>query len=156
MKFYEFAEMVIGKYEEKFPESMCKVREYKCIGKSIVIDCFLSGKNSGINCSGVASNDMFKICFNISLPDKFNFETEELPENLELIAWQNTYLINPENKYLCYESRKIPFRKTKGDAKKIIVVLEKFFEKLYISVLEDIKHGNIHKNYTEIVAEKVR
>lgn len=148
MKTIEFAEKIVEKYMEKFPKSLCKVKKYICLGYNLTIECFLS-ENTNVN-------DMFKITFNIQLPEKFDYDTDELPENLTMECWNNIYLTAPENKYFYCSSRKIPYRKTTGDAEKIIKTAGKFFEKLHGLVLEDISNGKIHKDYTGLVAEKVR
>ena len=98
---------------------------------------------------------MFRITFNISLHGKFDYDNDELPEELVMEAWANSYLIKPDNTYLCYESRKIPYRKTKGSAEKLIATADKFFGKLYDMVLEDFNNGNIHDNYIELVKENL-
>ena len=156
MKFSEYAEQIRGKYAAEFPGSYCKVKKYICLGKNLTIDCYLSGKNAEKDIPIAANNDMFKITFNIQLPDKFDYDTDELPENMTMESWQNVYFIAPENKYLYCSSRKIPYRKVSGDAEKIIKSFGKFVEKLHGLLLEDMAAGNIHKNYAEIVAEKVR
>lgn len=156
MKTNEFMEKIKKEYAEKFPESYCKVRKYVCLGYNLTIDCYLSGKMENLDAPTAANNDMFKICFNIQLPKKFNYDTDELPENLTLECWSNIYLIKPENKYLYYDSRKIPYRKTTGNAEKIIKTAGKFFEKLHGLVMEDMNNEKIHENYAELVTEKVK
>lgn len=156
MKTFEFAEKIRKEYAKNFPDSFCKVKKYICLGYNLTIECYLSGKMEVDDLPTMANNDMFKITFNIQLPEKFDYDTDELPENLTMECWSNTYLTVPENQYLCYSSRKIPYRKTTGNAEKIIKTAGKFFEKLHGLVLEDISNGKIHKNYAELVAKKVR
>lgn len=156
MKFNEFAERIKGKYAEKFPDSCCRVKKYICLGYSITIDCYLSGENEAAECPSQASNDMFKITFNIALPEKFSYESDELPENMTMECWANVYLIATQDRHLYCDHRKIPYRKTTGDAEKIIKSAGKFFDRLYDLVMEDVKNGNVHENYAALVAEKVR
>lgn len=150
MKFEEFKTEIKGKYAENF-NGACVVRKYVCLGKSIVIDCYLGEAQTGT----ISDNDMLKVAFNISLPDNFNYDTDELPEKLIMVAWNNSYLIKPEDDYLAYSTRKIPYRKATGTAEKLVEVAAKFFNKMYTLIREDYTSGNIHDNYTEVVEQNV-
>jgi hypothetical protein len=97
---------------------------------------------------------MFSIGFIISLPDDFNQEEDELPQELIMEATSRTYKIKPENKNLYCDYRQLSYRKTKGDAEKIIKALGKFFVRLQQSLQEDIAAGNIHPDNIELVKEK--
>lgn len=151
MKFEEFKNEIKEKYAEKF-SGTCVVKKYVCLGKSIVIDCYLGEAQTG----AISDNDMLKVSFNIGLPDKFDYDNDELPEQMTMESWNNHYLINPENQYLTYSSRKVPYRKTTGDAEKLIATAAKFFNKMYNLIREDYDNGNIHKNYIRIVEYNVR
>lgn len=155
MKFAEFAAQVSGKYAEAFPASYCRVAKYLCLGKHININMYLSGKMEGKNLPMIADNDMFKISLNITLPDNFNYETDELPEKLVMECWSNTYLVKPEIVYLAYGSRKIPYRKTTGTAEKMVATVGKFIEKLHQMVSDDLRAGNIHENFLAMVEENL-
>ena len=151
MKFEEFKNRIQEKYAENF-SGACVVRKYICLGKSIIIDCYMGEAQTGT----ISDNDMLKVAFNISLPDKFNYDTDELPENLIMESWNNYYLIKPEDDYLAFSTRKIPYRKSTGTAEKLIGTAAKFFDKMYALIREDYASGNIHDKYTEVVKQNVR
>lgn len=150
MKFEEFKTEIKGKYAENF-NGACVVRKYVCLGKSIVIDCYLGEAQTGT----ISDNDMLKVTFNISLPNNFDYDTDELPEKLIMESWNNYYLIKPEDDCLAYSTRKIPYRKTTGTAEKLIQAAAKFFNKMYALIREDYNSGNIHDNYIEAVERNV-
>lgn len=154
MKFAEFAENIKEVYNGKFAHSACMVRPYRCLGKSIVIDCYLA-ENLGECANGIAGNDMFKISFCIGLPDNFNYETDELEESLVMQCWGNNYLVKPENQYLCYGRRKVAYRKATGTAEKLVTVFGKFVDKLHAQLLEDLNSGNVHENHEALVKQKI-
>lgn len=111
MKFVEFTENINQVYSGKFAHSACIVRPYRCLGRYVYIDCMLAENLNEVS-HGIAENDMFKISFCIDLPNNFNFETDELPENLTMEAKANSYVIKPENEYLYCNYKKIPYRKS--------------------------------------------
>lgn len=154
MKFAEFTENIKQVYSEKFTQSACNIHSYRCFGRYIYIDCMLAENLNEVS-YGIAANDMFKISFYIDLPDNFNFETDELPENLTMEAKANSYVIKPENKYLYCNYRKIPYRKSKGTAEKLVSVFGKFVDKLHTQLVEDLSSGNIHKNFETFVRMKI-
>lgn len=154
MKFAEFTENINQVYSGKFAHSACIVRPYKCLGRCIYIDCMLAENLNEVS-YGIAGNDMFKISFCIDLPDNFNFETDELPENLTMEAKANSYVIKPENEYLYCNLKKIPYRKSKGTPEKLVSVFGKFVDKLHAQLVEDLNGGNIHKDFKTLVETKI-
>lgn len=153
MKFSEFAEKMTAEYNGKFPESKINIEPCQMCGRFIWITCSLS-KNADECLYRIAGNDMFHIRFMIDLPDNFNFESDEMPENIVMENQMNNYKIIPENKYMAYASRRISYRKTAG-AEKIIKAFGKFTDKLYQSIIDDRNAGNIHENYIDIVNRKI-
>ena len=154
MKFAEFKEDIKSVYTGKFPRSTCKVIPFKCIGNSLYIDCYLAGDIH--ECShGIAGNDMFKISLCVNLPDNFNFETDELPEILTMEAKSNCYIIKPESRYMYCDMKKVSYRKSSGNAEKLVKVFEKFVDRLYNSVIEDMNNGNIHENHIKLLKQKI-
>lgn len=154
MKFAEFTENINQVYSGKFAHSACIVRPYRCLGRCIYIDCMLAENLNEVS-YGIAGNDMFKISFCIDLPDNFNFETDELPENLTMESKANSYVIKPENEYLYCNLKKIPYRKSKGTAEKLVSVFGKFVDKLHAQLVEDLNSGNIHKDFKTLVETKI-
>jgi hypothetical protein len=154
MTFNDFRDKLVEIYHSKFPNSLCSVRLYKVLGRSIVIDCFLANNKSELS-GGYWENDMFKICFWIhDLPNDFEM-TDTLPETMVLTNHNSHVLIKPQSKYLAYDSVKIPFRKTTGNANKIIATFKKYVDKLYDIVNQQIAEDNIHSSFINIVNDKI-
>ena len=65
------------------------------------------------------------------------------------------YLVKPTNKYNYYESKKVAFRKTQGNADKIITTFKKYVENLHKALVEDLKQGNIHENHITLLKQKL-
>lgn len=154
MTFREFREKMIEVYHSKFPDSKCGVRLWKGLGRSIVINCFLANSASELS-GGYAENDMFNICFWIhDLPD--NFEVDDvLPDVMTMTNHNSGMLIAPESRYLAYDSVKIPYRKTTGNADKIIASFRKYVDRLYTIINQQIANGKIAKDFADIVSKKV-
>ena len=110
MKFKTMQSEIIAKWSEHFNEK-CDVEICKVYGRFILIEMRLSEKIDVCR-----ENDIFQIRFIIDLPDNFNeLESENLPKNLTITSNARDYKIKPEAekiKYLVYEYRTIPFRKT--------------------------------------------
>lgn len=150
MNFETMQSEILKKWDEHF-NGKCDIEICRVYGRFIWLEMRLSEK---INVC--RQNDIFQISFMIDLPDNFN-ESENLPEKLTIISNARCYKIKPEkNKYLAYESRTIPFRKTTGTPEKIIQVIGKFIDKLYEQFTTDYKNGNITNNYIEIVKENLK
>ena len=98
---------------------------------------------------------MFKISFWIhDLPK--NFEADSAMPDVMTLTNNNSYIaITPPDRYWAYGSVKIPFRKTAGNADKIIVAFKKYVDRLYDIVNQQIAEGNIHKDFVEIVSNKI-
>ena len=154
MKFAEFKERVEAEYRKILPDSSCNVMVYKCLGKSVTIDCHLAGKIEEVP-NRILANDMFSIGFMFSLPDNFNQEEDELPEEIILTASRKSYRIKPESKWMYCGMKNLNYRKTKGDAEKIIKAIGKFFAQLKSSLEEDLSNGNIHPDNIKLVKEKL-
>lgn len=154
MKFAEFTENIKQVYSGKFAHSACIVRPYVFFGRYICIDCMLAENLNEVS-GRIAGNDMFKITFCINLPDNFNFEIDELPENLTMEAKVNSYIIKPENEYLYCNYKKIPYKKSKGTAEKLVSVFGKFVDKLHAQLVEDLNSGSIHHDFKELVERKI-
>ena len=150
MKFETMQNEIMTKWAEYF-NGKCSVELCRMCGRFIWIEMRLSEK---INVC--KQNDIFHISFMMSLPDNFN-ESENLPETLTITSCERCYKIKPEKiKYLAYELRAIPFRKTTGTPEKIIQVIGKFIDRLHESFTEDYNNGNITDNYIEIVKENLK
>lgn len=141
MKFEKFKTEIEKVFEEKFGKSYCQCRIYKCMGKSITIDCHLADQLN--ECPhNIAGNDMMSICMGIILPDNWN-DTDELPENLTMEAWQNIIKVKPTVDYLYCDDKKPSYRKTKGNAEKLISAFGKYVERLYNLLKEEYQAENL-------------
>lgn len=154
MLFAEFKARIEKKYKEVFPNSRCSCFIFKCLGRSISIHCYLTGNDK--ECThGIIDNDMFMIRFDINLPNKFNEETEELPNDLTMIAGMNQFRVKPDSDYLYCNYKKVPYRKTRGNPAKLCETFGRFVDRLHDSVCEEVNNNNIHQNDLPLIAEKV-
>ena len=122
-------------YLKKFKDSKLTYN-YGCFGKdTIFVDLYLA-KNKEELANGLFDNDFL----NITLELKFD------NENITFSSVRNSYITKTENKYLYCEHKRVAFRQVKGDYTKILGAFSKFVDRLYMSILEDIKANNIHDN----------
>lgn len=144
-------------YHKKFKNSSCSI-SYGCF-KSTTLFVNVNLANNVDECiNRIAQNDMFNIMFTISTVNGTDRDCREIDysnEDLILECSYNNYHIVPKNQYLCYGSRKVPFRKTTGNLDKILKSFEKFVDKLYDSVKNDLDNGFIHNNYIDLVKTKI-
>ena len=154
MLFTEFKGKIESVYKAVFPNSRCSCSVWKCLGKSICIDCYFTKDNS--ECThGIIDNDMFRIKFMIGLPDKFNEETEELPNDLAMKALQNSFRTKPIEACFWCSYKKVPYRLTKGNPTKLCETFGKFIDRLYKSICEEKDNNNIHRNDEKLISEKI-
>lgn len=154
MTFEEFKARLQEIYHSKFPDSLCSVKLVKMLGRAITIDCFLANDISELS-HGYWQNDMFKISFWIhNMPNDFEVD-DVLPNVMTLTNDSSHILISPENKYLAYDSVKVPFRKTVGNADKLISAFKKYVDRLYDIVNQQIANNKIPNNFVDIVNRKI-
>jgi hypothetical protein len=153
MKFKEFKEEVKKAYAKRFPNSLCEVYIFKCLGRSLCITCRFVENEKEVP-FGIMGNDMFYASMSINLPDNFG-DDDDLPENM-VLEWQSSCIkAKPENKYLAYDAVNVSHRKTTGDAKKIIKALDKYFQRLYEATVKLFEEGKIHDNFADLAAQKI-
>ena len=152
MYFEEFKNQVLEMYKSKFPKSNCRCVISNCLGKTIYIDFFLS-ENLNECPHNIEINDCFNIGFFIRLPRSFD-EAFELPEEIELNCREKAYKIKSANRFLCFDHKKLSFRKTSGSPEKILTSLGKFIDKLYKSFMEDFNSGNLLDFDMDLVRSK--
>ena len=154
MKFVEFKEEIQKAYAKRFHNSLCEVSIFKCLGRSLYITCRFVENEKEVP-FGIMGNDMFCASMSINLPDNFG-DDDDLPESM-VMEWQSSFIkAKPESKYLAYDAVKVPYRKTTGDAKKIVKALDKYFQRLYDTTKKLVEEDRIHPNYAELVSRKVR
>ena len=148
----QFAEEVKTIYKNYFPESLCAVRFSTNIGAALFIDFYLAGDASECP-NNYLINDLFKCSFVIFFKDgttkgsKFDTQTIECSGS--------KILTKPESKYLAFDTVKVPFRKTTGNATKILYALRKYIDKLYTTTMNLYEEDKIPNQYEQIVADKL-
>ena len=153
MKFKEFKEEVKRAYAKRFPNSLCEVYIFKCLGRSLCITCRFVENEKEVP-FGIMGNDMFCASMSINLPDNFG-DDDDLPENM-VLEWQSSCIKAKPESWLAYDAEKVSYRKTTGDSKKIIKALDKYFQRLYDTTKKLVEEDRIHPNYAELVGKKVR
>lgn len=153
MKFKEFKEEVKRAYAKRFPNSLCEVYIFKCLGRSLCITCRFAENEKEVP-FGIMGNDMFCASMSINLPDNFG-DDDYLPENM-VLEWQSSCIKAKPESWLAYDAEKVSYRKTAGDSKKIIKALDKYFQRLYDTTKKLVEEDRIHPNYAELVSRKVR
>lgn len=133
MKFGEFKNILLDNYKSVFPESLCVIELGALGGDTFFVNYYLAGDKSEFP-NGYEQNDIFHIQFHILQP-RSRFENAErltddteLSENLTLTVDNKTIFTKPENSYMAYGSVTLPFRKTVGNADKILTALLKYAE----------------------------
>ena len=153
MKFKEFKEEVKKAYAKWFPNSLCEVYIFKCLGRSLCITCRFVENEKKVP-FGIMGNDMFCASMSINLPDNFG-DDDDLPESM-VLEWQSSCIKAKPESWLAYDAEKVSYRKTTGDSKKIIKALDNDFQRLYDTTKKLVEEDRIHPNYAELVSRKVR
>jgi hypothetical protein len=78
-----------------------------------------------------------------------------MPDSVTLESANSWIKVKPSNKYLAFDARKIPFRKSTGNAEKIIGAFDRYVKKLYTIVSEEFENDNIEPKFKSLVAEKI-
>jgi len=159
MELQNFLSQIEKSYHAVFPESHISVKYTHGLYADIWITCRLANDISEV-ANRIAGNDMLSIMFQIDktsgeLPRGMNPDSE-LPEDLILNVEQNSYHIKPPSQYLAYGTTKLPYRKTRGNGAKLVKTLDKYFNKLRESILQDLQEDLIHPSFVDIVKRKVK
>ena len=152
MTIKEFLSEVKKIYADHFPDSQCQAKLAKNLGRAIFIDFYLAKDSSEVS-HGYAQNDMFKCGFVIHLDD--NVEADSPMPDATLEAMSSVIATKPSNKWLAYDATKVPFRKTTGNAKKLLSTIEKYVQKLANAIHTEYENDNIADNYKSIVKSKI-
>ena len=154
MKVNEFLEVIKESYRKEFPNSLIIAKLHKGLGKSLYIKCYIAGSKEEFY-NGIAQNDMLDVEFWChDLPKDIEIESE-LPENITLENNGKSYMIKPDNNYMCYSRRKLSYRKVVGIDKNI-KSLDRFFKKLKEQLIKDINYNMIHENHIELLKQKIK
>lgn len=149
MMIREFLEEVKKTYNSYFPNSRCVAKLSTNLGSAVFIDCFIANSLEE-EPNKITGNDMFHIGFVIHMDRETlddEFETHTIQTTSNYIA------VKSSNRYLAFDAVKIPFRKTTGDAKKIISAFDRFVDKLYTITKQQYESGNLTDYWTKIVED---
>lgn len=155
MKFKEFQERIMAVYAAKFPKSLCVCKIHNTLGGYINIDCYL-GAGSDEFPHRIAENDAISVKFDISLPRGEWGDESELPEEMKIRVLNHAVKHKPaqDKSYFYCEYTNIPFRRTTGDAEKIIKAFIRFVDRLHKKISEQYANDNLLPDDMELFARK--
>lgn len=158
MTIQKFMETIKQAYNKHFPASLCVVRYDSSLYASIGISCYLT--NDITECPhNIRMNDPLHFSLSIDHNGKpFSREMTaetEMPENLLITIWHNNYKAKPDDQYHVFSSRKIPCRKTSGNAEKLITTMDRWFGQLKTQLQTDLDNDMIHKDHIELMRLKL-
>ena len=154
MKFKEFQDKIMTAYAAKFPKSLCTCTLIEGFGKYIFIDCYLG---AGVDefPHRIKENDAINVKLNIDLPHGWEHD-DELPDTMTLEAIRNSVKHKPpqDESYFYCKYTKVSFRKTTGDAEKIIRAFTRFVDRLHKEISEQYANDNLLPDDMELFARK--
>jgi hypothetical protein len=158
MKTKELIAEIENAYSRYFPNSKIFVNFSTNLYPSIYITCFLA-KDKSENSGGYWDNDILNVRFMIGGENFREFSKDiTLDSELSIITLENqskNYHIKPDNKYMVYSGKDLSFRKVQGNADKILKSLKTFFEKMKLSLQDDLNNDKIHDHHVNLVINKL-
>lgn len=154
MKFKEFQDRIMAAYAAKFPKSLCTCTLIEGFGKYIFIDCYLGAGDDEFP-HRIKENDAINVKLNIDLPRGWKHD-DELPDTMTLEAIRNSIKHKPpqNESYLYCKYTKVSFRKTTGNAEKIIKAFTRFVDRLHNEISEQYANDNLLPDDMELFARK--
>lgn len=154
MKYSEFEQRIKKAYAAKFPKSLCTCTLIEGFGKYIFIDCYLGAGDDEFP-HRIKENDAINVKLNIDLPRGWKHD-DELPDTMTLEAIRNSIKHKPpqNESYLYCKYTKVSFRKTTGDAEKIIKAFTRFVDRLHNEISEQYANDNLLPRDMELFARK--
>lgn len=154
MKFKEFQDKIMTAYAAKFPKSLCTCTLIEGFGKYIFIDCYLGAGDDEFP-HRIKENDAINVKLNIDIPCGWKHD-DELPDTMTLEAIRNSIKHKPpqDESYFYYKYTKVSFRKTTGDAEKIIKAFTRFVDRLHNEISEQYANDNLLPDDMELFARK--
>ena len=147
----DFIEDIEKTYKKYFPKSLIKIRKADILGsKDITADCYLAKDESEVP-HRILDNDTFRIRFCIENLENFN----DLPDVMMLEWYYKSIKLNPSDEYYYCDFKQLPFRKTKGDAVKILKTLDRYFKLLKDTLVKELENDNIHDDCIDVVKSKI-
>ena len=134
-------------YKKTFKNSKFNA-SYGCFGNDTLFIKLYLAENTDEVANGLFDNDMFSIMLEVKFYD------DEL-KNMVFSSVLNSYRVKAELEYLYCSHHKVAFRKVKGDYKKVLDTFKKYVDRLYNSILDDIKADNIHNADIELLKKKI-
>ena len=154
MKFKEFQGRIMAVYAAKFPKSLCVCKIHNTLGGYINIDCYLG---AGVDefPHRIKENDAINVKLNIDLPRGWEHD-DELPDTMTFEAIRNSIKHKPpqDESYLYRKYTKVSFRKTTGDAERIIKAFTRFVDRLHNEISEQYANDNLLPDDMELFARK--
>lgn len=145
-----FLEEVERLYHRYFPRSKIDANVVSILGLRIYIDCYLAGDKSEVP-YGIWRNDMFQVSLYIDLTRDRQFYDPIVLEGSE--SWVKA---RSESRYHSFDMLKVPFRKTKGDTRKILQALDKYFARLKGTLVRLDDEGLVREEDQSLVDKKLR
>lgn len=160
LRYIDFKDKIIQAYHSQFPNSWCHVKLVKCLGKSIMIDCYLELRDDSkcLDDCGIDywNNDMFQIRFWIyDIPHNISY-ADPIREDMTLTPNRSQIRLASRNSDNEYDYLEIPFTETKDTAENLINVFKEYVDKLYDIVNAQIKENNIYPNFKHLIYSKMR
>ena len=152
----DFMNEIKAIYAKYFPNSSCDVKFTTNFGSTVWIDCYLAKDRSEFP-HGIAQNDTFGVTFDIQLnDDNAKSKNDSMPEDgILMSSVKNAIQVKPENDYYYCSYVKVPFRKTKGNADKILKTFDKFVKKLYDMTKEQYDNNNLLNDKMKLAKSKL-
>ena len=147
----DFIEDIERTYKKYFPKSLIKIRKSDILGsKGIYAECYLAKDESEVP-HRILDNDTFHIKFCIETLKNFN----DLPDVMILEWYHKSIKLNPSDDFYYCDFKQLPFRKTKGDAVKILKTLDRYFKLLKDTLIEELENDNIHYDNIDVAKSKI-
>ena len=147
----DFIEDIEKTYKKYFPKSLIKIRKSDILGsKGIYAECYLAKDESEVP-HRILDNDTFHIKFCIETLENFN----DLPDVMILEWYHKSIMLKPSDDFYYCDFKQLPFRKTKGNADKILKTLDRYFKLLKNAVIEEFENDNIHDDCIDVVKSKI-
>ena len=118
--------------------------------KSIYAECYLAKDESEVP-HRILDNDTFRIKFSIETLENFN----DLPDVMIIEWYYKSIKLNPSDDFYYCDFKQLPFRKTKGNADKILKTLDRYFKLLKDILIEELENDNIHYDNIYVAKSKI-
>lgn len=158
MKYKEFENEIKAVYAAKFPKSLCTCTPIKGFDRRtpgyVIIKCFLG---AGVDefPHRISENDAISVMFNIDLSRGWTLESD-MPDTMTLEAIKNAVKHKPpeDKSYYYCDYTRVSFRKSTGNAEKIIKAFERFVDRLHKEISAQYANDNLLPGDMELFANK--